>query len=49
MTVDELIKELQEISSEHGGELRVCLMDGDEVVVEISEDIDNEEAVVVIS
>jgi hypothetical protein len=49
MTVDELIKELQDISSNSGGEYRVCLMDGDDITVEVSGDVDEEEDVVVIS
>ena len=49
MTVDELITELQKISSNNGGEYRVTTMEGDDVVVEVASDVDTEEDVVVIS
>ena len=49
MTVDELIAELQKISSDNGGEYRVTTMEGDDVVIEVTEDADEEETVVVIS
>lgn len=47
VTVDELIKELKDIATEHGGELRVSLMDGDDVVVEVTDDSDGDTCVVI--